>query len=90
MAAMDANGAAPAGAPAEGQDFTKMAVVDTMKLYYGWLYPHDVMYKWLVYGNGMSSFLLRVFSLSLSLSVSTTWVHMSLSMTLCRFKTSSR
>lgn len=68
MAAMDTNGAgvAPAGAPAEGQDFTKMSVVDTMKLYYGWLYPHDVMYKWLVYGNGMSSFLLRVFSLSLS------------------------
>lgn len=36
----------------EGQDFTKMSVVDMMKLYYGWLYPHDIMYKWLVYGNG--------------------------------------
>lgn len=45
--------AVAAGGRGEGQDFTKMSVVDTMKLYYGWLYPHDVMYKWLVYGNGM-------------------------------------
>lgn len=59
MAAMDTNeasiapAAVAAGGGAEGQDFTKMSVVDTMKLYYGWLYPHDVMYKWLVYGNGV-------------------------------------
>ena len=34
------------------QDFTKMPVSAMMKLYYGWLFPHDVMYKWLVYGHG--------------------------------------
>jgi hypothetical protein len=50
---MDVNEAPTAVGGGEGQDFTKMSVVDTMKLYYGWLYPHDVMYKWLVYGNGM-------------------------------------
>ncbi len=32
-------------------DFTKMSVPDMMKLYYGWLFPHDIMYSWLVYGN---------------------------------------
>lgn len=35
----------------EDGDFTKMSVPDMMKLYYGWLFPHDVMYSWLVYGN---------------------------------------
>ena len=40
------------GSGEQAQDFTKMAVVDTMKLYYGWLFPHDVMYAWLAYGNG--------------------------------------
>ena len=40
--------------PLPGQDFTKMTVQDSMKLYYGWLFPHDVMYKWLAYGNGTS------------------------------------
>lgn len=32
-------------------DFSNMSVQDMMTLYYGWLFPHDIMYSWLVYGN---------------------------------------
>ncbi|KAL4539481.1 hypothetical protein Ndes2437B_g02147 [Nannochloris sp. 'desiccata'] len=41
----------PGTSGAGAQDFTKMGVHETMKLYYGWLFPHQEMYKWLAYGN---------------------------------------
>lgn len=43
------------GPPAEGDSdaMGSLALPGMMKLYYGWLFPHQELYKWLSYGKGV-------------------------------------